>query len=76
MRLDATAGNPVNGLCPVVADGGDGTADLAIDALAMPHGPSCHIDHRDRQTGRDLLLWLDLSATAPLVLAPSRRPLS
>ena len=76
MRLDATAGNPVNGLCPVVADGGDGTADLAIDALAMPHGPSCRTGHRDRQTGRDLLLWLDLPATAPLVLMLSRRQLT
>ena len=56
--------------------GGDGTANVTIDKVAQPQDPACHIDHRDRQTGRDLLLWLDLSATAPLVLAPSRRPLS
>ena len=73
LRIDASGGSPLNGLCLALADGGDNSPDASIDGVAQPRGPGCRLGHRERQTGNDLVLWLDLKASAPVLITLHRR---
>ena len=73
LRIDASEGSPLNGLCLVVADWGDDDADVSIDGVAQPRGPTCRMGHRGTQTGSDLVLWLDLKAITPLAITLRHR---
>jgi hypothetical protein len=64
LRIDATRGSPLVGLCLVVSDWGDGGVDIA--------GHPARIGYRDRLDGRDLVVWLDIAATGPVVLTLAR----
>lgn len=72
LRIDATEGASVHGLCLVISGWGEDGARVSHDGAELPLGPACRIGHRGTPSGADLLLWLDLKATTPFTLQLER----
>lgn len=68
VRIDASAGSPLHGLCLLIEGWGDASAEVAVDGALLRRGAQCRAGRRERLGGIDLVLWLDLRRSAAVTL--------
>jgi len=66
ISLAASSDSPLVNPAFVVRNWGAGNVSVSLDGKPIPPGASCRVGFRETPTGRDLILWLEMTAESPV----------
>jgi len=69
VSIAASVDSPLVNPAFVVRNWGAGNVSVSIDGNPVPPGDSCRVGFRESTTGRDLILWLEVTVESPTRLA-------
>jgi hypothetical protein len=65
LAIAASADSPLVNPAFVVRNWGAESVSVSLDGKPVPTGDSCRVGFRETPTGRDLILWLRMTAESP-----------
>lgn len=74
VTLAASESSPLVNPAFVIMGWGDSDVALSVDEKSISRGEACRVGYRETPTGKDLIVWLKFSATAPCHIVFSAIP--